>query len=160
VLVGASGCGFNPTQKDAPPPTVQTEVRGAGVNMNVGSGSQELFVRNLLVISRAHGSGFLSGSIHSDSSDSLQKVDGTVVTDSTKPNKPIRVKMSNSVSVGGGKLVKIENHTAIRLSSPDIHPGLAAKLRLTFKHAGSKQIDVPIVDGHNTMYRSVRPKSA
>lgn len=160
VLIGASACGVHPTKKDAPPPSVQTEVRGVGINVNIGSGSQELFVRNLVIISRAHGHGFLSGSIDSAAKDSLQKVSGSVITDSTQPNKPIKVQMSGSVPVGGNKLVKLENHTAIRLSSPAIHPGLAANLRLTFQHAGSQQAAVPIVDGQDPNYQTVRPKAA
>lgn len=61
LVVTSSACGFHPQHKNEAPPSDDLSIRGGGVNLNLGGESHQVMVRDLLVISRHHGGGFLSG---------------------------------------------------------------------------------------------------
>lgn len=67
--------------------------------------------------------------------------------------------MPKSLDVGTSLLVLVD-HQPIRLRSSDLKAGLTVKLRLSFEHAGSKQVQIPIVDGNNSTFETVQPKSS
>lgn len=159
LVASSSACGFRPQQKSEAPRSHDLSIRGGGVNLNMGTASHKVMVRDLLVISRKNGSGFLSAGIQAPSNDTLQKVSGRPVDTHGKTGKPVDVSMAGSMHVGTDLLVLVD-HKPVRLRSPGLKAGLTVKLKLSFEHAGSKQVEAPVVDGNNSTYETVQPKSS
>jgi hypothetical protein len=54
-------------------------------------------------------------------------------------------------------LVVMTDQAPITLTSPDLAPGLDATVTLAFQNAGEKTLRVPIVDGNEGQYVSLKP---
>lgn len=162
---GLAGCGA--------PQTLQPYTPAAGVNADIGpEGSTPIKVRNLLVISKAPGQGFLSGAIVSPAdqvrpdgsvtrrvpvpADALVGVSGSTLAPDNSADGQLAPVPANVV-LPPGQMVVLTNQPAIQLTAPGLKPGLLAELTLTFKSGATTTLRVPVVDGSLPDYRSVTP---
>jgi hypothetical protein len=131
-----------------------------GVNIDVGDPTMPnkiVHVRNLAIISFAPGQGILSGSIVTADRDALTAVSGTPLKVDGTEGAPFTATIPNTVSVANGALVVMTDQAPITLTSPDLAPGLDATVTLAFQNAGEKTLRVPIVDGNEGQYVSLKP---
>lgn len=152
VVLGAalalSGCGFDAQ-------TLQTYTPAHGVNLD----TKTVKVRNLLIVADTSGQGVLSGSFVSEADDTLNSVKGTALKADGSDG--------SSLSVTGGpvaiKKIGITVLTAgdapVRVSSPDLKPGLLAKLDLSFASGLTQTITVPVLDAADPTYKDIDVKA-
>jgi hypothetical protein len=153
LLLVAGACG-----QDAQ--TSRPYTPAEGVNIDVGdpaTPNKVVHVRNLAIISWAPGEGILSGSIVTADRDTLTGVSGVPIKVDGTDGAPFTATISNTVSVANGALVVLTDQQPITLKSPDLAPGLDAKLTLQFQNAGEATLKVPIVDGNEPQYASLKP---
>ena len=146
-LLGAASCGFD----------VQTNrpyTPGQGVNVNVGSPAVQ--VRNLMVLTREEGEGFLSATMSVAGRDSLTAVSGTPIKPDYTAGAAFTVELPAPVPLAN-QLVVLTNRPLITLASPDLQIGGEAELKLSFSTAGDVTIRVPVVDADEQPYRSISP---
>lgn len=158
------------------PQTLQPYTPAPGVNTDIGAqGTTPLKVRNLLVISRSPGQGFLSGAILSPSdqvqpdgivtrrqpvpADALISVSGTALTSDESPGGQI-APVQTDVALPPGQLVVLTDQQAIQLRSPELKAGLLTELTLTFRSGATTTLRVPVVDGSLPQYAQVTPGAA
>jgi hypothetical protein len=153
LLLVSGACGRNVQ-------TTRPYTPGEGVNVDVGDPAMPdkvVHIRNLAIISFAHGEGILSGSIVTADRDALTAVSGTPLkVDGTK-GAPFTATIPNTVSVANNALVVLTDQAPITLASPDLAPGLDAIVTLAFQNAGEVTLRVPIVDGNEGPYASLKP---
>jgi hypothetical protein len=77
-------------------------------------------------------------------------VDGT-------ESAPFTATIPNTVSVANGALVVLTDQAPITVKSPDLVPGLDAIVTLAFQNAGEVTLRVPVVDGNEAPYVSLKP---
>jgi hypothetical protein len=153
LLLVSGACGQN----------VQTNrpyTPGEGVNVDVGDPAMPdkvVHVRNLAIISFAPGEGILSGSIVTGDRDALTAVSGMPLKVDGTVGAPFAVTIPNTVSVANDALVVLTDQAPITLKSPDLAPGLDANVTLAFQNAGEETLRVPIVDGNEGQYLSLKP---
>lgn len=162
---GLAGCGA--------PQTLQPYTPAAGVNTDIGpEGATPLKVRNLLVISREPGQGFLSGAIVSPTdqvvpegivtrrvpvpADALVGVSGAALAPNDAPEGQFAPVQTN-VTLPPGQLVVLTDQQPIQLTAPGLTPGLLADVTLTFRSGATTTLRVPVVDGNLPDYRTVTP---
>ena len=151
VLVGA--CGNNAQ-------TLRPYTPAEGVNVDAGDPSDArnvVHVRNLLIISKAPGSGVLSASLVTDGRDQLTGATGYATKSDGSEGAPLTVTLSNSVSIANGAQVVLTDQAPIGVRSADLAPGLTANMTLTFANAGEITVVVPVVDGNEPQYASISP---
>ena len=146
LLLTASACGLNvQTNKPYTP--------ADGVNLDVGS----VRVRNLTIVSRTPGEGFLSASMVSSEPDALIAVSGVPIKSNDSSGAPFTGNMPNPIALGPGKLVVLTNGPLITFKSADIAPGLTASVTLKFSKAGEGTAITTIVSGTLPQYATISP---
>lgn len=156
LLLGTAACG-NDAQ------TLRPYTPGEGINFDVGDEKDiqnVVHVRNLLIISKAPGSGVLSALLVTDGRDELTKVTGTAVKTDGSDGAPLAVSISNSVTFANRAQVVLTDRAPIGVTSADLAPGRTANMTLTFANAGEISVIVPVADGSEPQYAdvSVAPK--
>jgi hypothetical protein len=153
LMLAVGGCG-NDAQ------TLRPYTPAEGVNIDVGNPydlESVVHVRNLLIISKAPGSGILSASMVTNGRDQLTGVTGYAIKADGSQGAPLTVTLDNTVSVANGALVVLTDQGSIPVRSPDLAPGLSASMTLTFSNAGAFTVFVPVVDGNLPEYASISP---
>ena len=153
LLLASVACGQNVQ-------TTRPYTPGEGVNVDVGDPAMPdkvVHVRNLAIISFAPGEGILSGSIVTADRDALTAVSGKPLKVDGTEGAPFTATIPNTVSVANGALVVLTDQAPITLTSPDLAPGLDAIVTLAFQNAGEVTLRVPIVDGNEGPYVSLKP---
>lgn len=144
-----TGCGFN----------VQTNLPytpANGVNFQVGS----VQVRNLMVLSRTEGVGFLSATMSSSERDSLTGVSGTVINSDGSDGGPLTATIPSAVSLGNGvPVILTEGAQFVTVTGQGLTPGLTVVLTLQFSSAGETTLRVPVVDANQPAYATVSPSA-
>jgi hypothetical protein len=155
LLFLAGACGRNVQ-------TNQPYTPGEGINVDVGDPAQPnkvVHVRNLLVISWAPGEGVVSGTIVTGDRDSLTAVTGIPIKADGSEGAPFTGTIPSTVSLANGQQVVLTDQPPIIVKSPDIMPGFDAILTLQFENAGEQTVRVPIVDGNEGQYVSLKPSA-
>lgn len=140
--------------------TTRPYTPGEGINVDVGDPAipnKVVHVRNLAIISFAPGEGILSGSIVTADRDALTAVTGTPLKVDGTEGAPLTATIPNTVSVANGALVVLTDQAPISLKSPDLAAGLDAIVTLAFQNAGEVTLRVPVVDGNEGQYLSLKP---
>ena len=146
LLLALSGCGMNVQ-------TMQPYTPADGVNFDVG----EVHVRNLMVLSREAGEGFLSATLAADDRDALTGVSGIAIKTDGSDGAALTVSQPNPIAVGPGSPVVLTDRTLISVASEDLQVGGEAELVLTFSTAGAATVRVPVVDANQPDYATISP---
>ncbi len=146
LIVAASACGMNAQ-------TLKPYTPAEGVNASVGS----VQIRNLMILSRAEGDGFLSASLVSGDRDALVGVSGSAIKVDGATGAAFKATLSNPVAIGNNDLVVLTNRPPILIKSADLVPGLTANLTLQFSTAGELTLVVPVVDADQKEYATITP---
>jgi hypothetical protein len=132
-----------------------------GINIDVGDPAKPnevVHVRNLAIISYAPGEGIVSGSIVTGDRDALTTVSGTTIKVDGTEGTPFTATIPNTVSIANGaQVVLTDQPSPITVKSPDLMAGLDATLTLAFQDAGQVTLKVPVVDGNEGQYLSLKP---
>lgn len=124
-----------------------------GVNFDVG----QVKVRNLMILSRAPGEGYLSATLVASEADALVGVSGTAITVDGSDGTPITATLPAPIALEPGRAVVLTDQTLIVLRSADLKAGLTASLTLQFRTAGETTVRVPVVDGNQPDYATITP---
>jgi len=124
-----------------------------GVNLDAG----QVQVRDLVIVSKAKGSGFLSGTFTGNGDDSLVSVTGTATKSDGADGAPLTVNLGTPVAIGTTRAVVLTNRPLITVTSSDLEPGLTAKIALRFSKAGEVTTNAPVVDGTLPQYATISP---
>ena len=127
-----------------------------GINVDVG-GFAGVKVRNLLILSRADGEGYLSGTLVARQRNSLTAVSGKAIKVDGTDGAPITATIPQQISLGNGLVVVLTDQPLIVLKSPDLKAGLTAQLTLEFSPAGQTTVIVPVVDAKQPPYATISP---
>jgi hypothetical protein len=144
-----TACGMSPQ-------TSRPYTPGEGINVDVGN-YQGVKIRNLLIISRTEGEGYLSGTLVSQERNSLTAVSGKAFKADGTEGAPITATIPQQITLGNGLVVVLTNDQLITLKSPDLKAGLTAQLTLEFNPAGQANVIVPVVDGNEPPYQTISP---
>ena len=140
--------------------TLRPYTPAEGVNVDVGDPADAqnvVHVRNLLIISKAPGSGILSASLVTDGRDELTGVTGYAIKSDGSEGAPLTVTLSNTVSIANRAQIVLTDQTPIEVTSADLAAGNTASLTLTFANAGAVTVVVPVVDGTEPQYATISP---
>lgn len=141
AALSLTGCGFNAQ-------TLQTYTPAHGVNVD----HEALKVRNLLVIADASGQGVVSASLVSQKGDTLQSVSGNAIKADGTDGGALTVTAA-PVELPAGKLVVLTEQTPrLTVSSPELKPGLTARLKLTYASGQATDLQVPVRGADEEMY--------
>jgi hypothetical protein len=149
----AAGCGFDAQ-------LLKPYTPSDGTNKDIGEDGT-LKVRNLLVVSRAKGEGYLSATVVANTADRLTgaTVAPHTLEGTTSPAVPVT--LAAPVELGPGALVVLTNQQPlITVSAPDLLPGSAATVVLQFEKAGAVTLDCPVVDGTQPPWATISPSPA
>jgi hypothetical protein len=133
---------------------------GQNVQTNRATPNEVVHVRNLAIISWGPGEGVLSGSIVTADRDSLSAVSGMPFKVDGSEGAPFTGTIPSTVSVANGLQVVLTDQPPIIVKSPDIKPGLDADVTLQFENAGEVTLRVPILDGNEPQYATLKPSAA
>ena len=151
LLVGAA-CGMEVQ-------TTNPYTPADGINVDVGEQGQ-VKVRNVMILSRADGQGFLSASLVADERDALTAVSAVPVKADGSDGAPLAVSIPDPVALGNGTLVVLTDRAPITLTGPDLKAGLEVKVVLQFTTAGQVSLTIPVLDGNQRIYQTVSPTPA
>ncbi len=141
--------------------TLRPYTPAEGINVDVGDPADvenQVYVRNLLIISSAPGVGIVSGSLVTDGRDQLSGISGVPIKADGSEGAPFTATLSNTVSIANGALVVLTEGAPITVRSPDLVAGLTARLTLTFAKAGEATVIVPVMDGNEPQYATISPE--
>jgi hypothetical protein len=150
LLALVSACGMNAQ-------TLQPYTPAEGVNANVGPTGEWVQVRNLMILSREDGSGFVSASLVATERDALTGVAGHPFKPDGSEGAEFTTTMPDPIGLTPGVLVVLTDREFITVESPDLLVGGAAELTLTFSTVGDLIIRVPVVDADQPDYATVTP---
>ena len=154
ALLALSACGLN-TQ------TTQPYTPAEGVNTNIGPTGEWVQVRNLMVLSRGGGEGFLSASIVADQSDTLTGVSGHPIKVTGEAGAEFTATLAKPLEFTPGKLVVLTDQPQhITVKSADLMVGGEAEITLSFAKVGDQTLRVPIVDANQPDYSTISPSPA
>jgi hypothetical protein len=131
-----------------------------GVNIDVGDPANPdkvVHVRNLLIISHTPGEGIVSASIVTDDRDALTAVSGKPIKVDGTEGAPFTATIPNTVSLANGLQVVLTDQALVTVKSPDLMAGLDADVTLAFQNAGEATLRVPVVDGNEPQYATLKP---
>lgn len=149
TTVTATACGMNVQTSNPYTPAV-------GVNFDAG----DVQIRNLMILSRAAGRGFLSGTFTANGSDTLVSVSGTATKADGSDGAALTVALPSPVAVDPSKPVVLTARPLITVTSADLQPGLTAKMSLRFSKAGEVTTNAPVVDATLPQYATISPSPA
>lgn len=158
LTAGVGGCGFDAQ-------TLQVYTPAEGVNIDVatvpGVGPTPV-VRNLLIISRAEGQGFLSAGLAVEQPDQLVGVTGVPIGTDGQRGAPLQVTLDGDYALdpADGLVVLTTDRPVISVEGEGVVGGLTAELTLTFREGGEATVVVPVVDGSTEGFRTVSPSPA
>jgi hypothetical protein len=150
MLAFMSACGMNAQ-------TLQPYTPAEGVNFNVGPTGKWVQVRNLMILSRGDGEGYVSASIVATERDALTAVAGHPFKADSSQGAAFEVTMPNPVGLTPGSLVILTNRELITVKSADLIVGGDAELTLTFSTVGEFTTRVPVVDADQPDYQTITP---
>lgn len=150
LLLLVSACGMDAQ-------TSQPYTPAEGVNADVGPAGKAVQVRNLMILSREDGTGYLSASIVAQDRDAMTAVAGYPYKLDGAEGTPFTVTLPNPVGLSEDALVVLTDRELIELKSPELVVGADAQVTLTFSSAGELTIRVPIVDADQPDYASITP---
>lgn len=157
VVLLTAACGFDAQTNQPYTPAI-------GVNADVGGQAAgkgaTVKIRNLLILSRSAGEGFLSASLVSNEQDVLEAVSGVPIKADGGEGSPLDVSFPDPIAVGNGSLVVLTDRAPIMVTSPDLEAGLTARLVLSFTTAGEVVMLVPVVDANQSEFSDVTPAPA
>jgi hypothetical protein len=99
----------------------------------------------------------VSASIVTDDRDALTAVSGTPIKVDGTEGAPFTATIGNTVSIANGAQVVLTDQAPISVQSPDLMAGLEADVTLAFQNAGEVTVRVPVVDGNEAQYATLRP---
>lgn len=146
MLVLGTACGMNVQTNNPYTPA-------DGVNLDVGT----VRVRNLTIVSRAKGEGYLAGSMVSSDPEALLAVSGKPIKSDGSPGAAFTGTMSAPVALGNGTLVVLTSRPLITFKSADLMPGGTTTITLQFSNAGEVTISTTVVDGTSPQYETISP---
>jgi len=114
-------------------------------------------VRNLMILSREAGSGFLSATLQSDQRDALIGVSGTMIKPDGSDGAALKATLPDPVALGNGVPVVLTDRPFITITISDLAAGLDANVVLKFSVAGDITVRAPVVDGNEPYYATVTP---
>ncbi len=157
LLLVSTACGFD-AQTNKP----YTPAEGVNFDVVASSGKPDdtVHVRNLLIISSAPGEGVLSASMVTNNRDSLAAVSGKAIKLDGSDGAPFTATTANQISLANGVLVVLTDGPLITLKSADLAAGLDAEVTLQFANAGTHTARVPVMDGNEPQYQSIKPTPA
>ena len=144
-----AGCGMDQQ-------TLRPYTAAEGINIDVG-GERGVKVRNLMILSRTEGQGFLSGTLVASERNELTAVSGKAIKSDGSDGAPLTASIPAPITLEPGVLVVLTAGPPITLQSPDLHAGLVADVTLEFNPAGSTTVQVPVVDANEPPYSTVTP---
>ena len=150
LLLLVSACGMDAQ-------TSQPYTPAEGVNADVGAAGKAVQVRNLMILSREDGTGYLSASIVAQDRDAMTAVAGYPYKLDGTEGTPFTVALPNPVGLSEDVLVVLTDRELIDLKSPELVVGADAQVTLTFSSAGELTLRVPIVDADQPDYASITP---
>jgi hypothetical protein len=153
LLLVAGACGMD-VQTNRPYTPAE------GINIDVGdpaNPNKVVHVRNLALISFAPGEGIVSGSIVTADRDSLTAVSGAPIKVDGSEGAQFTGTIPNTVSIANGAQVVLTDQAPITVKSADLMAGLDAVVTLAFQNAGEATLRVPVVDGSESQYVSLKP---
>lgn len=150
TLTLAAGCGFDAQ-------TNQPYTPGEGINANVGSRAEPVAVRNLLVVSKEPGQGFVSASVMATKSDVLQRITGRAYLPDGSAGTPLTATLPGPLAVNAGVLTQLTSTQLIEVTGADLRAGLEAELTLTFATAGEVTLRVPVVSADDPQFATISP---
>ena len=148
LMGGSAACGFD-IQTNRPYTPAQ------GINDNVGDPPVQ--VRNLMVLSRENGVGYLSATITAAERDALVSVAGKPFKADSADGAPFTVGLRNPIGLAPDANVILTKGPLIELKSADLVVGLEAEVTLTFSTAGELKRRVVIVDADEQPYATISP---
>lgn len=125
------------------------------MNADVGT-DQSIHVRNLLLVSRERGQGFVSASLLADQPAALTGVSGTVLERDNTPGVPLTSNLVQPLTLTPGEPVVLTERLVIRVTSPILRPGAIVLLELQFAEAGTLEMRVPVYRDQDE-YETVTP---
>jgi hypothetical protein len=146
LALTASACGFEVQTNNPYTPA-------EGVNFDAGS----VNMRNVMILSRTPGEGYLSASMTSGASDALLKVTGFAIKADGSEGAPLTVTLPNPVAVGNGSMVVLTDRPLITVKSADLQAGLVARLVFQFSKAGEVTTTAPVVNADQPAYATISP---
>ena len=103
------------------------------------------------------GEGVVSASIVTGDRDALTAVSGIPIKVDGTEGAPFTATLPNTVSLANGVLVVLTDQAPITVKSPDLMAGLDAIVTLAFQNAGEVTLRVPVVDGNEPQYATIKP---
>lgn len=154
LLALMSACGMSPQ-------TTQPYTPAEGVNTNIGPTGEWVQVRNLMVLSRGNGEGFLSASLVADQSDTLTGVAGHPIKTTGDAGAEFTATLAKPLELTPGKLVVLTDEAELlTVKSADLLVGGEAELTLSFANVGDQTLRVPVVDAKQPDYATISPRPA
>jgi hypothetical protein len=153
LLLVSGACGQNVQ-------TNQPYTPAEGMNVDVGDPATPdnvVHVRNLLLISWEPGEAVVSASIVTAGRDALTAISGTPIQVDGTEGAPFTATIPNTVSLANGVQVVLTDESPITVESPDLMAGLEAIVTLEFQNAGEVTLRVPVVDGNEPQYATIKP---
>ena len=150
LLTLVSACGMNAQ-------TLQPYTPAEGVNVNVGPTGEWVQVRNLMILSREDGVGYVSASIVAEERDALTAVAGHPFKLDGSAGAAFETTMPDPVGLAPGVLVVLTDRELIEVKSADLIMGGDAELTLTFSTVGEHTVRVPVVDADQPDYETISP---
>ncbi len=151
AALALAACGFNvQTNKPYPP--------SEGVNADVGvyDNAPAVKVRNLMILSRAADTGFLSASlVAAQSGEALTGVSATALNADGSDGAVLTVTQPNPVGLGTN-LVVLTDRAPITVTGKMV-AGYTARITLTFSKAGQLTTVATIVDATQPQFATVTP---
>ena len=147
----ATACGFEQQ-------TLRPYTPAEGINFDVG-GDRGVKVRNLMILSRAKGDGFLSATMVAGDRNQLTGISGKAIKADGTDGAPFTGTTPSSITLESGVPVILTDGPPITVQSPDLQPGLLADVTLQLSPAGSTTVRVPVVDANEGPYASVSPQA-
>jgi hypothetical protein len=149
LALTASACGMNVQ-------TLNPYTPAEGVNFDVGS----IHVRDVMILSRTPGEGYLSASMVSGNTDALLAVTGVAIKSDGSDGSALTVTLPDPVAVGNNTMVVLTDRPLITVKSADLKSGLVAKLVFRFSKAGEVTTTAPVVDADQQAYATVTPSGS
>ena len=114
-------------------------------------------VRNLVVV--ADGSqGYLSGTLVGVKGVTITGVRGYPIKLDGTQGQMLTVTDVGQISVNPNKITVLTDGSFIRVTSPDLRPGLTAEVELSFSQGQPIKTIVPVIDNSHTTFEDIRPK--
>lgn len=146
LALALTGCGMDAQ-------TLQPYTPAEGVNSSTGP----TMVRNLMVVADDTGRGVVSASVVTYADDTLTGVAGTPQKADGSTGSPLVVTTTGlPLTLTSNRLVVLtDSPLRIAVTSPDLKPGLLAKITLTFAKSGQVTLLAPVVSSSEPEFQHI-----